>query len=142
MVAIMLALPDFIDRLLRPSLCTTCLDFRGLAFVLWAIFFAPAVLALFAGAWALRPDRVWPSWLALTVDLVILGLIAYSLWRAVTGQWASYPSAPSVPVQILQGLLVLVSDLVSLRLLALLVTSAYRSFDMASRGRPRQGPEP
>lgn len=138
----MLASPDFIDRLLRSSVCTNCMDFRGLAFVLWAVFFAPAVLALNALGWALRPARVWPSWLALAVDRAILGLIVDSLLRVVRRQWGSYRSAPSVPVQILQSLLVLVSDLVSLRLLVLLVTCAGRKFDIGSRVRPRQGREP
>ena len=129
----MLASPDFIDRLLRPTICTGCLDFRGLAFVLWAVFFTPAALALVAVAWALRLDRIWLSWLALVVELVLLGLIAYSLLLAVTGHWATYDYAPPVSVQMLQALLVFVPDLLSLLLLVLLLNAAYGSSDRQPR---------
>src|SRR5260370_18463831 len=128
-VAIMLASPDFIDRLLRPTICTGCWDFRGLAFVLWIVFFTAAALALMVVAWALRHGRIWPSWLALAVDLVVLGLTAYSLVLAVTGHWGTYDYAPPVPVQILQAFLVLVSDLLSLLLLVRLLNAVYGSPD-------------
>jgi hypothetical protein len=128
-VAIMLASPDYIDRLVRPTICPDCFDFRGLAFSLWVMFFAPIALAIVAVAWALRPGRIWLAWLALAVDLLILGLIAYSLVVAVRGHWGTYAYAPAVPVQMLQALLVFVSDLVSLILLVLLLNAA------------RQGPD-
>jgi hypothetical protein len=128
-IAIVLASPDFIDRLLRPTICTRCLDFRGLDFIILAVFLTPIALALLAAAWALRADRTWPSWLALAVDLVVLGLIAYSLLVAVAGHWATYDAAPPLPVQILQALLVLTSDLVSLVFLGRLVNAAYGSSD-------------
>ena len=128
MVAIMLASPDFTDRLLRPTLCTHCWDFRGLAFFLWVVFFTPPALALLGVAWALRPGRIWPSWLALSVDLVVLGLIAYSFLLVVTGHGGTSEYAPPL-LQLLQALLVFVSDLVSLLLLVLLLNAAYGSSD-------------
>jgi hypothetical protein len=128
-VTILLASPDFIDRLLRPTICAGCWDFRGLAFVLLAIFFTPAALALLAVAWALRPDRIWPSWPALAVDLVVLGLVAYSLLLIVAGQGATYDYGPPAFVQMLQALLVLVSDLASLLLVVLHLNAAYGSSD-------------
>jgi hypothetical protein len=127
-IAIVLASPDFIDRLVRPTICAHCWDFRGLAFVLWVVFFTPPALALLAVAWALRPGRTWPAWLALAVDLVVLGLIAYSFLLVVTGNGGT--SDYSLPlVQLLQALLVLVSDLVSLVLVVLLVNAVYGSSD-------------
>jgi len=124
-----LASPDYIDRLVRPTICAHCWDFRGLAFVIWVVFFTPPALALLAVAWALRPGRIWPSWLALAVDLAVLGLVAYGLLLAVTGQYGTYHSAPTAAVQLLQALLVLGSDLVSLLLLVLLLNASYGSSD-------------
>ena len=127
--AVALESPSFIDRILQPTTCTGCLDFRGLDFVLWAVFFAPVALALMAAAWALRPSRIWPSWLALVVDLAVLGLFAYALLLGLTGHLGSNPSSPGVAVQVLQTLLVLASDLVSLVLVILLLNAAYGSSD-------------
>ena len=127
-IAVMLAAPDFIDRLLRPTLCTHCLDLRGLAFVLSIIFSTPVVLALIAVAWALRRNRIWPSWLALTVDLALLGLIAYDLLLIVTGNAGTSGYAPLL-VQRLQVLLLFVTVLASLALLVLLLNAAYGSPD-------------
>jgi hypothetical protein len=131
-IAILFAAPDFIDRLVRPTICTGCWDFRGLAFIVWVVFFAPVVLLLLAAAWALRPDRIWPSWLALVVDLAVLGLISYSVLLVVTGNGGTSDYAPPW-VQILQALLVLVSDLVSLLFLILLVNTSYGSSDRLLR---------
>jgi hypothetical protein len=128
-VTIMLASPEFIDRLLRPTICSGCLDFRGLAFVLLAVFFTPAALAVLGVAWALRQGRIWPAWLALAVDLVVLGLVGYSLLLAVTGQGATSSFGPPAPVQMLQALLLLVSDLVSLLFVVLLLNATYGSSD-------------
>ena len=128
LIAVMLTLPDYLDRFLRPTLCTHCLDLRGLAFVLSVISFAPVVLALIAVAWALRPSRIWPSWLALTVDLALLGLIAYDLLLIVTGNAGTSGYAPLL-VQRLQVLLVFVAVLASLVLLVPLPNAAYGSPD-------------
>jgi hypothetical protein len=128
-IAIVLASPDYIDRLVRPTICAHCWDFRGLAFILWAVFFTPIAVALLAVALALRPRRTWPSWLALVVDLVILGFSAYGVLLAVTGHWGTYDSAPPVLVQTLQTLLVVVPDLASLLLVVLLLNASYGSSD-------------
>ena len=127
-IAVVLTLPDYLDRLLRPTLCTHCLDLRGLAFVLSVIFFAPVVLALTAVAWALRPGRIWPSWLVLAIDLALLGLIAYDFLLIVTGNAGTSGYAPLL-VQRLQVLLVFVTVLASLALLVLLLNAAYGSPD-------------
>lgn len=127
-IAVLLASPDFVDRLVRPTICAHCWDFRGLAFVIWVVFFTPPALALLAAAWALRPGRIWPSWLALGVDLAVLGLVAYGLLLAATGQYRTSDAATAA-VQLLQALLVLGSDLVSLLLLVLLLNASYGSSD-------------
>lgn len=131
-IAVMLTVPDYLDRLLRPTICIHCLDLRGLAFVLSVILFAPVVLALIAVAWALRPGRIWPSWLALIVDLALLGLIAYDLLLIVTGNAGTSAYAPLL-VQRLQVLVVFVTDLASLALLVLLLNAAYGSPDRRLR---------
>lgn len=86
------------------------------------------MLALIAMAWALRPSRIWPSCLALTVDLALLGLIAYDLLLIVTGSAGTSAYAPLL-VQRLQVLLVFVTVLASLLLLVLLLNAAYGSPD-------------
>jgi hypothetical protein len=86
MVAIVLAAPDLIDRFTGPSSCRGCMDVRGVDFILLLILLTPAMLALTAAALLLRPGRMWPSWPALAVNLVVVGFIASGVLLIITGQ--------------------------------------------------------
>jgi hypothetical protein len=128
-VAIMLGVPDLIDRLTGPSSCTFCYDLRGVDFILLLLIFGPVVLVLTAAASLLRPGRMWPSWLALAVNLVVVGSIPLTVLPLITG-WGAYcsdlcdtfgPSHVPVLVQHLQGVLLAVPPLASLVLLVLLL---------------------
>ena len=125
----MLGVPDLIDRLTRPSSCTFCFDLRGVDFILLLILFGPVVLALTAAALLLRPGRMWPSWLALAVNLVVVGSIPFAVLPFITG-WEPTcsdmcdtfgPSHVPLLVQHMQGVLLAVPPLASLALLVLLL---------------------
>ncbi len=130
MLAIMLAAPDFIDRLVRPSSCIPgCMDLRGVAFIVLLIVLTPVVLALTAAALLLRPGRMWPSWLALALNLVVVGFIASGVLQLITGGTSCSDMCESfdyghVPllVQHIQVLLLAVPPLASLVLVVLLLS--------------------
>ena len=126
----MLGVPDLIDRLTGPSSCTFCFDLRGVDFILLLIVFGPVVLALTAAASLLRPGRIWPPWLALAVNLVVVGSIPLTVLPLITGWGATYcsdmcdtfgPSHVPLPVQHIQGVLLAVPPLASLVLVVLLL---------------------
>jgi len=129
-VAIMLGVPDLIDRLTGPSSCTFCYDLRGVDFILLLTVFGPVVLALTAAALLLRPGRLWPSWLALAVNLVVVGAIPLTVLPFLAG-WGGTncsemcdsfdPSHVPLLVQHIQALLLAVPPLASLVLLVLLL---------------------
>lgn len=130
MVAIVLGVPDLIDRLTGPSSCTFCFDLRGVDFIFLLIIFAPVVLALTAAAWLLRPDRMWPSWLALAVNLMVVGSIPLTVLPLITGWGATNcsdmcdtfgPSHVPLLVQQLQGVLLAVPSVTSLVVVVLLL---------------------
>jgi hypothetical protein len=76
MVAMVLAAPDFIDRLERPTSCTFgCIDVRGAVFIALLIFLTPVALALTAAALLLRRGRIWPAWVALALNMALVGFI-------------------------------------------------------------------
>src|SRR5205807_159281 len=119
-VAIVLGVPDLIDRLTGPSTCTFCFDLRGVDFILLLLFFGPVVLALTAAALLLRPGRMWPSWLALAVNLLVVGSIPLTALPLITGWGATYcsdmcdtfgPSHVPLLVQNIQGVLLAVPAL-------------------------------
>jgi hypothetical protein len=129
-IAIMLGVPDLIDRLTGPSSCTFCFDLRGVDFILLLIVFGPVMLALTAAASLLRPGRMWPSWLALAVNLVVVGSIPLAVLPLITGWGASNcsdmcdsfgPSHVPLLVQHIQGVLLAVPSLASLILVVLLL---------------------
>jgi hypothetical protein len=129
-VAIVFGVPDFIDRLTGPSSCTFCFDLRGVDFMLLLILFGPVVLALATAALLLRPGRMWPSWLALAVNLVVVGSLPLTMVPFITGWGAAYcsemcdalgPSHVPLLVQHLQGLLLAVPALASLALVVALL---------------------
>lgn len=127
-VAIVLAAPDFIDRLKGPSSCTDCMDVRGVAFIVLLILFTPVMLALMTAVLLLRPYRMWLSWLALAVNLALVGFIAYGVLVIITGQGGTpcsdmcvsfdYGHTPLL-VQHIQVLLLAVPPLASLVLVGL-----------------------
>jgi hypothetical protein len=127
-VVVMVALPDYIDRLVRPTICHVCLDFRGVVFVLLVIVFTPIVLALIAVALALRPGRIWPSWPAFAVDVVVVVLGGGALLGGILGQGGTSNYAPPL-VQLLQALLLFAPGLASLVLVVWLLNAAYGSSD-------------
>ena len=86
LIAIALAAPDFIDRLQRPSSCIPgCIDVRGLVFIFLLIVLTPVVLTLTAAALLLRSGRIWPAWMALAVNLLVIGIIASGVMQLITG---------------------------------------------------------
>jgi hypothetical protein len=128
-VAIMLGVPDLMDRLTGPSSCTFCFDLRGVDFILLLIVFGPVALALTAAASLLRPGRLWPSWLALAVNLVVVGSLPLTVLPLITGWGATCsdmcdsfgPSHVPLLVQHIQGVLLAVPPLASLLLVVLLL---------------------
>jgi hypothetical protein len=129
-VAILLGVPDLIDRLTGSSSCMFCFDLRGVDFILLLIVFGPVVLALTAAASLLRPGRMWPSWLALAVNLVVVGSIPLTVLPLITGWGATYcsdmcdslgPSHVPLLVQHIQGVLLAVPPLASLVLVVVLL---------------------
>ena len=83
---------------------------------MWVVFFLPVGVALTAATLPLRRGRIWPAFLALVVDVAVLGFVGYSLLLDITGQSGTNTTAPPVAVQVVQGMLVLVPNLVSLAL--------------------------
>jgi len=140
LLAIMLGVPDLIDRLTGPSRCTFCFDLRGVDFVLLLIFFGPVMLALAAAALLLRPGRLWPSWLALAVNVLVVGSVPWTVLPLITGWGTTYcqemcdtlgPSNVPIVAQHIQGLLLAVPPLASLVLVVVLL-----GFPLISPGRP------
>src|ERR1700730_19265596 len=125
----MLGAPCLIDRLTGPSICTFCYDLRGVDFILLLIVFGPVMLALTVAASLLRPGRMWPSWLALAVNLVGVGSILLTVLPLITGWGATCsdmcdafgPSHVPLLVQHIQGVLLAVPPLASLVLGVLLL---------------------
>ena len=127
-VAVLLASPSYVDRLSRPTICTGCYDFRGLDFILWALFLAGPALVLLAATWLLRPNRILSAVLPLIVDLVLLGFAGYALLGAI-GKPTDAVDAPAFAVQVLQVLLVLIPAVITLVLALLVLDLAHRPSD-------------
>ena len=130
MVAIVLGVPDFIDRLTGPSSCIFCFDLHGVDFIFILFIFGPVALVLPTGALLLRPGRMWPSWVALAVNLAVVGSLPLTIVPFITGWGAAYcsemcdslgPSHVPLLVQHLQGLLLAVPALASLALVVALL---------------------
>jgi hypothetical protein len=121
--AILLALPGFIDWLVRPLVCTGwCLDLRGLDFIVWAVFFTPPAAVLLGAIALLSEGRIWPAWLALGVDLAVLGTVAYAM--VAGGGVRSYGETPIV-FQVLQVLLVSIPASITLVLVLVLLNTPH-----------------
>lgn len=129
-VAIVLAAPDFIDRLQRPSSCLPgCVDVRGVVFIVLLIFLTPAAALLTAAVLLLRGGRLWPALMVLVVNLLVVGFIASVALQLVNGATECSDMCDSldfghVPllVQKLQVLLLGVPPIASLVFTVLLVS--------------------
>jgi hypothetical protein len=126
--AILLASPSYLDRLLRPTVCSDCYDFRGLDFFIWTAFLVPPALVLIAATWLMRPSRILAALLPLMVDLVVLGFAAYASLDTL-GRPTSAVDSATVPVQVLQLILVIMPAVVTAVLALLLLNLAYRRPD-------------
>jgi hypothetical protein len=119
LVVIGLTVPDFLDYLFHPLVCTSdlgCLDLRGLPFVVTAFFLGPLTLLLLVTCWIWRRPRVWPAILPLLVDVVIISIVLDDLYLFAKTK----SMEPNIVLQLLFGL---VPALVSLTLvLTLLLT--------------------
>lgn len=82
LVVVGLTIPSYLDYLFRPLACGPdqwCMDFRGLPFVLAALFLGPPALLLFATYWLWRRPRRWPAVLPLLVDVAVIGTVLFEL---------------------------------------------------------------
>ncbi len=111
LAAILLSAPSFIDRLVRSTICSDCIDFRGLSFVLLALVFLPPSAVLVAGAWLLPRKPIAIVLVALAIDLVIVGLMGYGV-LANAAQPGTNVDAPPFPLDIVQNALIAVPTLI------------------------------
>lgn len=111
LAAILLSAPSFIDRLVRPTICTDCLDFRGLSFVLFALVFLPASAILLAAAWLLPRKPTASVLTALAIDLGTVVLIGYTV-LANAAQPGTNVDAPPFPLDIVQNALIAIPTLI------------------------------
>jgi hypothetical protein len=77
--AILISAPNFIDKLTQPVACHACLDFRGVDFVFYGVFFMPVALVLALAAWQLPWRPRLATALVVVIDMAILGLAAYTV---------------------------------------------------------------
>lgn len=77
--AILISAPSFIDKLTQPVACHACLDFRGVDFVFYGVFFMPVALVLALAAWQLPRRPRLATALVVVIDLAILCLAAYTV---------------------------------------------------------------
>lgn len=111
LAAILLSAPSFIDRLVRPTICTDCFDFRGLSFVLFALVFLPPSAVLVAAAWLLPRKPTVIGLIALAIDLAIIGLMGYAVLENAA-QPGTNVDAPPFPLDIVQNALIAIPTLI------------------------------
>jgi hypothetical protein len=103
-VVIGLAVPSYLDQQFHPMSCGPgpwCIDLRGLAFELSAVFLGPPALLLLATAWLWRRPRKWPAALPLVLDVVLIGLVIYD--ASIVAQ-SGYDDDPPILAQVVFGL--------------------------------------
>ena len=94
--------PDYLDGLLHPRVCISwCLDFRGLAFYLAAIFLGPVILLFLLLAWRWRGPRRWPLAIVGLIDAAAILLVGDVIISFVDTRSDSIPSVASGPLLIL-----------------------------------------
>jgi hypothetical protein len=97
---IALAFPDWLDGYLHPHACTPdawCLDFRGLAFDLLAIFLGPVIVVLLILARWWRGPRLWPLALVVLLDVAAIVLTVDSILNDLHSRTSSIPPVASAP---------------------------------------------
>ena len=117
LLAVGLTVPGYLDYLFHPKVCKPdqwCLDFRGLPFIITAVYLGPPVLALLLTAWLWRRPRKWPAVLPLVIDAAVVGFVLLNLVAfARTGGLE--------PTVLVQMLLALIPAVVSLTLVIALL---------------------
>jgi hypothetical protein len=110
-------IPGYLDYLSHPMICKPsewCLDFRGLPFLLAALFLGPPALILLLTAWLWRRPRRWPAVLPLLVDAAVIGFVLLNL--------VEFARTRSLePTGVAQMLLALIPAVVSLTLVIALL---------------------
>lgn len=117
LVVVGIMVPGYLDYVFRPLSCTPgqwCMDLRGLAFQISALFLGPPALLLLATYWLWRRPRRWPAALPILADVAVIGVVFIDLVAFAQTRSAD----PNIVVQLLLGL---VPALVSLTLVLALV---------------------
>lgn len=126
LAAVLLSAPSFIDRLVRPTICHDCFDFRGLSFVLFALLLLPPG-AVFAAAALLLPRK--PTVILLIVvaiDLAIVGLLGYAVLENAAQPGVNV-DAPPFPLEIVQNALIAIPTLLGFGLGIVMLSRIRRS---------------
>ncbi len=98
------AVPSYLDQQFHPMSCGPgpwCIDLRGLAFELSAVFLGPPALLLLVTAWLWRRPRKWPAALPLVLDVVLIGLVIYDAF--IVAQ-SGFDDDPPILAQVVFGL--------------------------------------
>ena len=97
---IALTFPDWLDGYLHPHVCTPdqwCMDFRGLAFDLLAIFLGPVIVVLLILARRWQGPRLWPLALVVLIDAAAIVLTADVIINELHARTDSIPPVASAP---------------------------------------------
>jgi hypothetical protein len=97
---IALAFPDWLDGYFHPHVCTPdqwCMDFRGLAFNLLAIFLGPVIVVLLILARWWHGPRLWPLWIVVLLDAAAIFFTADSILNDLYTRTNSIPPVASAP---------------------------------------------
>jgi hypothetical protein len=95
---IALTFPDWLDARLHPyAPCGLCLDLRGLAFDLSAIFLGSVIVLLLVLSWRWRGQRLWPLAVVALIDagaIFVTADVTVSFFRTRTDSIPPFASAP------------------------------------------------
>ncbi len=97
---IALTFPDWLDQYVHPSVCTPdqwCMDLRGLAFDLAAVFLGPVIVVLLVLAWRWRGPRLWPLAVVVLLDAAAIFLTVDSILNDIHNRSSSIPPVASAP---------------------------------------------
>ena len=109
-VVIAFTLPDYVDKLLHPPICTgMCLDLRGLSFALTMFVFGPVVVLLLLLAWRWRGPSRWPLAVVGVVDAAAIALVASVVIDFVHTRNESLPPVAAAPSLVLLPALITIA---------------------------------
>ena len=97
---IALAFPDWLDVYIHPYACTPdqwCMDLRGLAFDLLAIFLGPVIVVLLILARWWRGPRLWPLGIVVLLDAAAIFFTADTIANDLHARASSIPPVASAP---------------------------------------------